>query len=191
MYEGLRNTMVTRGWSDADYIAHWKSRSSIAECGCWLWQGPCFPAPGIKGDRGYVTVSYRGKPVRLHRKMLEIKLGRALGTNEKACHSCDTPSCWNPDHLEPGTQKKNIRDGQARGRQQFHPSHYTHCKHGHEYTPENTWMCKKGYRHCRECMREKGRRYWREKPELRERRNLYKRSRKQQPSALNGRTEPT
>lgn len=29
----------------------------------------------------------------------------------------------------------------------------THCKHGHEYTPENTRYDKKGHRMCRACGR--------------------------------------
>ena len=29
----------------------------------------------------------------------------------------------------------------------------THCKHGHEYTPENTAIWDEGYRRCRECSR--------------------------------------
>jgi hypothetical protein len=35
----------------------------------------------------------------------------------------------------------------------------THCKHGHEYTPENTWIDGRGSRNCRECMREKNRQW--------------------------------
>ena len=29
----------------------------------------------------------------------------------------------------------------------------THCKRGHEFTPQNTWLRKTGERHCRECNR--------------------------------------
>ncbi len=29
----------------------------------------------------------------------------------------------------------------------------THCKHGHEFTPENTYVNKKGWRTCRACSR--------------------------------------
>ena len=29
----------------------------------------------------------------------------------------------------------------------------THCKHGHEFTPENTWRNAQGHRWCRECNR--------------------------------------
>jgi hypothetical protein len=29
----------------------------------------------------------------------------------------------------------------------------THCKHGHEFTPDNTYTNPRGHRHCRTCMR--------------------------------------
>lgn len=35
----------------------------------------------------------------------------------------------------------------------------THCKHGHEYTEENTYFKKAGGRECRKCQREASRRY--------------------------------
>lgn len=28
-----------------------------------------------------------------------------------------------------------------------------HCKRGHEFTKENTYICKNGWRHCRTCRR--------------------------------------
>jgi hypothetical protein len=31
----------------------------------------------------------------------------------------------------------------------------THCKHGHEFTPENTRIDKRGWRSCRTCARKK------------------------------------
>lgn len=34
----------------------------------------------------------------------------------------------------------------------------THCVHGHEFTPENTYVTKEGWRNCRACSREKMRR---------------------------------
>jgi hypothetical protein len=30
----------------------------------------------------------------------------------------------------------------------------THCKHGHEFTPDNTWLDRMGWRHCKACNRE-------------------------------------
>lgn len=31
----------------------------------------------------------------------------------------------------------------------------THCRHGHEYTPENTYLDPRGFRRCRACRSEK------------------------------------
>jgi hypothetical protein len=139
--------------SDADYIARFKSRCVITESGCWEWQGWTCRFRGIKpGQRGYPQASVRNKSVRLHRWMLET-MQRPLVKGEVACHKCDNKPCINPDHLFIGTQKDNIRDGMSRGKQQFHPSHYTKCKSGHEFTPENTWICKNGWRHCKACGR--------------------------------------
>ncbi len=44
----------------------------------------------------------------------------------------------------------------------------THCRHGHEYTPQNTYVNRRGSRECRVCSRKRGRvsaraAYWRNK----------------------------
>lgn len=43
--------------------------------------------------------------------------------------------------------KKNTNEYNSRPR-------VTHCKHGHEYTPENTKADRHGWRACRTCVRE-------------------------------------
>lgn len=35
----------------------------------------------------------------------------------------------------------------------------THCKHDHEFTPENTWVDRRGNRRCRECQRLRNRQW--------------------------------
>jgi hypothetical protein len=42
----------------------------------------------------------------------------------------------------------------------------THCTHGHEYTPENTFATKRGWRECRACQRDRLRKL-REDPKFR------------------------
>jgi hypothetical protein len=52
----------------------------------------------------------KGKAVRVHRLILERKLGRPIYPGYWAIHSCDEPSCVNPDHLREGTHSDNARD---------------------------------------------------------------------------------
>lgn len=150
---------------DEEYNLQWLARVR-ARCivdinGCWVWQGQQQKSKGQRPDQpGYGATAYRGRTVRIHRKTLELKLGKELPTDVLSCHTCDNKPCCNPDHLFPGTCKENVQDSISKGVQQFHPNHYTHCKRGHEFTPENTWVCSRGWRNCRECNRIRLRKEW-------------------------------
>jgi hypothetical protein len=64
---------------------------------------------------GYKQVRVNGKAVLIHRLAFEQAYGPiAPGMNIN--HRCDTPSCCNPEHLYPGTQKDNLREMFAKGR---------------------------------------------------------------------------
>jgi hypothetical protein len=65
-------------------------------------------------------------------------------------HLCLNKACVRPDHLEPVSLTVNIRRANARR---------THCKRGHAFTPENTYLDKIGARQCRKCGAEKQARY--------------------------------
>ena len=153
-------------FTDEDYIARWMARTVVTQTGCWEWQGPTERFRNQKpGQRGYPSSSYRNKRVRIHRWMLARKLGRPLEPGEQACHGCDNPPCWNPDHLYPGTNAQNHLDGGKRKRMQGQTK--THCAHGHEFTPENTYVAQgRGAsgqgtgRNCRECQRIRNRKRW-------------------------------
>ncbi|QZE10899.1 hypothetical protein SEA_CHISANAKITSUNE_112 [Gordonia phage ChisanaKitsune] len=64
--------------------------------------------------------------------------------------------CVNPWHVRPVTQKENVLRSEiaiaaVNARK-------THCDHGHEFTPENTYEYR-GKRHCRVCQRKRSREY--------------------------------
>lgn len=79
--------------------------------GCLLWEG-------ATDQRGYGVICSDGRTLRVHRVMLESRIGRHLRPwpEEHACHSCDNPSCCNPDHLWPGNALTNAWDSCRKGR---------------------------------------------------------------------------
>ena len=71
---------------------------------CWPWTGP-------RTNGGYGT--FRGTTA--HRAVYERTVGPLL-PGQVVMHTCDNPSCCNPEHLRAGTQQENIADMQDKGR---------------------------------------------------------------------------
>lgn len=112
--------------------------------GCRLWTGST-------NNYGYGRFALDGRVVYAHRVAYELVVG-PIPPGAQVCHTCDTPTCCNPDHLFLGTQAENLQDMTRKGR--HGNSRKTHCKNGHEFTPENTWT--NGHRRvCRACPKEK------------------------------------
>lgn len=106
---------------------------TVAENGCWEWNG----RRGVReGPSVYGRVDDETQVARLAHRIAYMKWVGPLDDDLVLMHKCDNPICINPEHLLPGTQAENLEDMMRKGRGKWQKQ--THCKHGHEFTPENT-----------------------------------------------------
>jgi len=126
------------------------------DCGyetpCWIWQGSI-------GAGGYGKLWRKGKTLLAHRWIYEKDVG-PIPEGLTLDHLCRQRDCVNPAHLEPVTTKENLRRGESPSAR---IARKTHCKRGHEFTTDNTYIGAGGRRCCRSCMRAKSREYQRRK----------------------------
>lgn len=84
------------------------SSYEVKSTGCWEWTKKKF-------KNGYGCFTYRGRYLLAHRVSYEAYYGEEpLGM--LVMHSCDNPSCVNPQHLSLGTHSDNYKDMLAKGR---------------------------------------------------------------------------
>lgn len=124
----------------------------ISENGCWNWTGYIKRPYKPKKDLPYGHFSVESKPVRAHRWAYEYFIGR-IPKDLELDHLCKNTICVNPKHLEPVTRKVNFERSDAISKIN---GMKTHCKRGHEFTPENTYKIKNKNREnpsrmCRTC----------------------------------------
>jgi hypothetical protein len=78
---------------------------------CWEWQG-------YKHNRGYGRIKWGENCYRAHRVSYMIFKGEVLA-DKLIRHTCDNPSCVNPNHLLLGSQSDNMVDMANRNHQNF------------------------------------------------------------------------
>lgn len=97
---------------------------------------------------GYSRITVDGVQKMCHVAAWEARHGKI---EYELDHLCRNRGCWNPNHLEDVPHIVNV----SRGNTGIHMWGRTHCKNGHEYTPENTLMrWRDNARCCRQCKRD-------------------------------------
>jgi hypothetical protein len=143
--------------------------------GCWEWTG--YIDPDGYGS-GFGTGGKNGKRVQAHRWSYRHFKKTAIPNGLTVDHLCHDPAfcpggitcthrrCVNPDHLGVCTGPENAARG-AKGQKGLvnreRSLAKTHCRRGHELTPENTknWN---GRRLCRICLADYSREYEKTRP---------------------------
>ena len=161
--EGCDGSVKTREWCDMHYKRWWKHGDPLKTLRnrvngppverfwakveqvdpdlCWEWMGAQTPL-------GYGRFRAFRRSVLAHRFAYELLVG-PIPSGLELDHLCCNPSCVRPDHLDPVTHHENILRGRSPAAQH---ARKTHCKRGHEFTPENTYFRSNGNRRCRFCV---------------------------------------
>lgn len=107
---------------------------------CWLWKGG-------RRNHGYGGFTISQHKYQAHRVAYELLVG-PIPDGLTLDHLCRVRLCVNPDHLEPVTNKENVRRGLWK----------ILCKRGHPLSEARHSINKNGnvVRVCRHCAKERG-----------------------------------
>lgn len=93
-----------------DLERYWSKIARADDTECWVWLG-------TRNRNGYGVIGFGGRgksDVLAHRVSVSLSGRNVEGLVVR--HTCDNPSCVNPNHLLTGTQGDNARDMAIRER---------------------------------------------------------------------------
>lgn len=149
------------------------SRITVVLSGCWEMSG-------VHDRDGYAQFHRYQKTSKAHRVSYEWHNGK-IPVGLTIDHLCENKGCVNPEHLEAVTREENGRRHNAKGYKRWWIAlsdqdkslfvenvsnkasrvaaakklAATHCKRGHEWNPETTYITPgSGHRRCNVCFAE-------------------------------------
>lgn len=116
--------------------------------GCWLWIG-------TRNRKGYGWMQWYGRAHLAHRISYTLAHG-GYPADHDIHHICETPACVNPAHLMKLSHNDHALE-YSPNNPAYQNKRKTHCKRGHEFTPENTYISaapsrRNPVRVCRTCV---------------------------------------
>lgn len=118
--------MKIQARNDLEMTVHLLLNCKVDINGCWVWTRS-------RHIRGYGETCYKKRLTRVHRLAAQLWLGFKPAKGLCVLHRCDNPPCFNPDHLFVGSHSDNMKDAEAKGRNQNKPSVF---RPGHPYYPK-------------------------------------------------------
>lgn len=135
-----------------------QNRTVYDPSGCWLWDGAT-NGGAKKGGKDYgIIVDEDGKlrgvhvvSFFLHHPELD---GQFPEGTSHVHHTCETPLCWNPEHLEAKSPRDNVM---ASDTIVARHAAKTHCDYGHPLSGDNLrivqWGGRNPTRQCNACIK--------------------------------------
>lgn len=133
----VRVMRIRRGTSESRFLMKIRKEPT----GCWSWIG-------ARAVVGYGKFWYEGRLMEAHRAAFLLFRGE-IPLGHHVCHTCDCPSCVNPEHLFTGTRSENMMDASRKGRTSNQNRGKTHCIRGHNLA--DAYVHPRGNRVCRHC----------------------------------------
>lgn len=122
---------------------------------CWIYSGYTSTGYGVF----YFKKNLKGRNVSFMAHRISWSIFKGNFTKGLVIdHTCMNKACVNPDHLREVTIQTNVLEN-SKALAVVNKAK-THCKNGHEFTPENTLTCQKTrvskqgvlWRSCRKCV---------------------------------------
>lgn len=121
---------------------------------CWLWRASINPVSGY----GNFQLGGKGGPSGAHHVAHVLLIG-PVPEGLVLDHLCRVRPCVNPWHVQPVTQRENVRRGASSALNKQRARLQVACLRGHPLSGENLRITGAGTRECKACRREASRKW--------------------------------